>query len=102
MSEETSAAVEATVREIRRRTHKKYAAEEKVRIVLDGLRRESTVAELCRREVFTLRNRIVIGPIVSQEDLDIHGRSGIGADENLRARGDAKHRPQVLEGIQLG
>ena len=36
--------------EIRRRTRKKYSAEEKVRIVLEGLRGESTVAELCRRE----------------------------------------------------
>jgi transposase len=50
MSEETSAAVEATVREIRRRTRKKYSAEEKVRIVLEGLRGEEKIAELCRRE----------------------------------------------------
>ena len=50
MSEETTAGVEARVREIRRRTRKKYSAEEKVRIVLEGLRGESTVAELCRRE----------------------------------------------------
>ena len=50
MSEETSAAVEATVREIRRRTRKKYSAEEKVRIVLEGLRGDEKIAELCRRE----------------------------------------------------
>ena len=50
MSEETSAAVEATVREIRRKTRKKYSAEEKVRIVLEGLRGEEKIAELCRRE----------------------------------------------------
>ena len=50
MSEETSAAVEAQVREIRRRTRKKYSAEEKVRIVLEGLRGEEKIAELCRRE----------------------------------------------------
>lgn len=50
MSEETTAAVEATVREIRRKTRKKYTAEEKVRIVLEGLRGEEKVAELCRRE----------------------------------------------------
>ena len=43
-------AVESTVREIRRRTRKKYSAEEKIRIVLEGLRGESTIAELCRRE----------------------------------------------------
>ena len=50
MSEETSAAVEATVREIRRKTRKKYSAEEKVRIVLEGLRGEEKITELCRRE----------------------------------------------------
>ena len=50
MSEETSAAVEATVREIRRKTRKKYSAAEKVRIVLEGLRGEEKIAELCRRE----------------------------------------------------
>src|SRR4030067_2196315 len=42
--------VEATVRNIRRATCKKYTAEEKVRIVLEGLRGESTIAELCRKE----------------------------------------------------
>jgi transposase len=50
MSEETSAAVEARVREIRRKTRKKYSAEEKVRIVWEGLRGEEKIAELCRRE----------------------------------------------------
>ena len=50
MSEETTAAVEATVREIRRKTRKKYSAEDKVRIVLEGLRGEEKIAELCRRE----------------------------------------------------
>jgi transposase len=50
MSEETTKEVGATVREIRRRTRKKYSAEEKVRIVLEGLRGEEKVAELCRRE----------------------------------------------------
>ncbi len=50
MSEETTKEVEATVREIRRRSRKKYSAEEKVRIVLEGLRGEEKIAELCRRE----------------------------------------------------
>ena len=50
MSEETTAAVEATVREIRRKTRKKYSAEDKVRIVLEGLRGEEKIVELCRRE----------------------------------------------------
>jgi len=37
-------------REIRRRARRRFSAEEKIRIVLDGLRGESSVAELCRRE----------------------------------------------------
>jgi transposase len=38
------------VREIHRRTRRRFSAEEKVRIVLEGLRGEQSVAELCRRE----------------------------------------------------
>ena len=42
--------VEKTVRDIRRRTRKKYSSEEKIRIVLEGLRGEESIAELCRLE----------------------------------------------------
>ena len=38
------------VRDIRRRTRRRYSAEEKIRIVLEGLRGEYSIAELCRRE----------------------------------------------------
>src|SRR5262245_35891984 len=41
---------EQVVKDIRRATRKQYSAEEKIRIVLDGLRGESSIAELCRRE----------------------------------------------------
>ena len=41
---------EKVVRDIRRRTRKQYSAEEKIRIVLSGLRGEDSIAELCRRE----------------------------------------------------
>jgi len=41
---------EKHIKEIRRRTRKKYSAEEKIRIVLEGLRGEDSIAELCRRE----------------------------------------------------
>jgi len=41
---------EATVRNIRRQTRKQYNAEDKIRIVVEGLRGEQTIAELCRRE----------------------------------------------------
>lgn len=41
---------EKTVREIRRKTRRKFSAEEKIRIVLEGLRGEESIAALCRRE----------------------------------------------------
>jgi len=41
---------EAAVRDIRRGTRRKFSPEEKIRIVLEGLRGEQGVAELCRRE----------------------------------------------------
>ncbi len=41
---------ERRVRDIRRATRKQYSAEGKIRIVLDGLRGEHSIAELCRRE----------------------------------------------------
>ena len=41
---------EAVVREIRRKTRRRYSAEEKIRIVLEGLRAEESIAEICRRE----------------------------------------------------
>ena len=41
---------EKTVRDIRRATRRHYSAEEKIRIVLEGLRGEESIAELCRRE----------------------------------------------------
>jgi transposase len=44
------ASTERVVREIQRRTRRRFSAEEKVRIVLEGLRGEESVAELCRRE----------------------------------------------------
>src|ERR1700741_276242 len=41
---------EKTVRDIRRATRRHHSAEEKIRIVLEGLRGEDSVAELCRKE----------------------------------------------------
>ena len=41
---------EKTVKDIRRATRKQYSAEENIRIVLDGLRGEESIAELCRHE----------------------------------------------------
>ncbi len=41
---------EKVVQEIRRKTRRRFSAEEKVRIVLDGLRGEESIATLCRKE----------------------------------------------------
>ena len=41
---------ESVVREIKRKTRRKFSSEEKIRIVLEGLRGEESIAELCRRE----------------------------------------------------
>src|SRR5439155_5036280 len=38
------------VRQVRRATRRKFTPEEKVRVVLEGFRREAPVSELCRRE----------------------------------------------------
>ena len=41
---------EETIKDIRRETRRKWNAEENIRIVLEGLRGEDSIAELCRRE----------------------------------------------------
>ena len=46
----TTSPSERLVKNIRRATRKHYSAEEKIRVVLDGLRGESSIAELCRGE----------------------------------------------------
>lgn len=42
--------VEDAIKDIRRATRRHFSAEEKIRIVLEGLRGEESIAELCRRE----------------------------------------------------
>ena len=41
---------EKLVKDIKRATRRQYSSEKKIRIVLDGLRGEDSIAELCRRE----------------------------------------------------
>ena len=39
-----------TIRQVRRATRRKFSAEEKIRIILEGLQGEESISELCRRE----------------------------------------------------
>ena len=50
MRQTTKSAGEKIVKDIKRATRRQYSSEEKIRIVLDGLRGEDSIAELCRRE----------------------------------------------------
>ena len=43
------------VKQIRRATRRKFSADEKIRIVLEGLRGEIAISELCRREGIAAR-----------------------------------------------
>jgi len=48
--QDTKTEADKLVRDIKRATRRKFSAEEKIRIVLAGLRGEDSIAELCRRE----------------------------------------------------
>lgn len=50
MRPKTRSSPESVVRQIKRNTRRKITAEEKIRIVLEGLKGEESIAEICRRE----------------------------------------------------
>ena len=50
MKPKTKKNPEAVVREIKRNTRRKFTPEEKIRIVLEGLKGEASISEICRRE----------------------------------------------------
>ena len=56
---------EKIVKDIKRATRKEYSSEEKIRIVLDGLRGEDSIAELCRREARDLKE------VVAEQTLEL-------------------------------
>ena len=66
---------ERLVTNIRRVTRKQYSSEEKIRIVLDGLRGECSIAELCRREGISPRAFITAGPRSSWRPASAGGRA---------------------------
>jgi ribosomal protein L31E len=57
---------EQVVKDIRRATRRQFSAEEKIRIVLEGLRGEESIAELCRREGSS-RTSIIAGRRISSK-----------------------------------
>ena len=50
MKPKTSKKPESVVREIKRKTRRKFNSEEKIRIILEGLKGEDSIAAICRRE----------------------------------------------------
>jgi len=50
MSVKTKTSPESIVRDIKRKTRRKFTVEEKIRIVLEGLRGEQSITDLCRKE----------------------------------------------------
>ena len=81
MAKDEKVSAEAVVRDIRRQTRKKYSAEEKIRIVLEGLRGEDSIAELCRREGINPEH-------VLQMEQRIPGSGQSAADGRHETRGD--------------
>ena len=55
-AEERTRETQSFMRSVRRATRRKYTPEEKIRIVLEGFRREATVSDLCRREGINIAN----------------------------------------------
>jgi len=50
MKPKTQKSPESVVREIKRKIRRKFTSEEKIRIVLEGLKGEDSITEICRRE----------------------------------------------------
>ena len=73
---------EKVVREIRRHTRRRFSAEEKIRIVLEGLRGEESIAALCRRSA-TWTGAVRWRPCESVPDSEKAPRIRIGADRPL-------------------
>ena len=50
MSKKKSTNSRSVISEIKRKTRRKFSSEEKIRIVLEGLRGEESISEICRKE----------------------------------------------------
>jgi transposase-like protein len=97
MPEKGKPGPEAIIREVRRKTRRRYSAEEKIRIVLEGLRGEESIAELCRREGIdpnlSPRDRLV------QQRLDVPGLHACEQPRSEQALPNAESgsSPRILQ-----
>ena len=94
---------EKAIRDIRRATRRQYSAEEKIRIVLEGLRGESSIAELFRKERINQnlyyhrgsKEFLEAGELISAKGRAI--KNPLGMDSNLPSRRAVNHwRPFSL------
>jgi len=72
----TKAPAEQVVKDIRRATRKLHSSEEKIRIVLSGLRGEDSIAELCRKEGLCCTTPVRDSPSSTKfprNEADLHG-----------------------------
>ena len=78
--EPVKAPAEQIVKDIRRATRRHFSAEEKIRVVLEGLRGEESIAELCRRQGIASLRLVEGVPRGRQEE----ARGRHGACRNVR------------------
>jgi len=79
-AETDSEKAERRVRDIRRATRRQYSVEEKIRIVIAGLRGENSIAELCPARKALTGNLLTVGRRTSWR----RARSGWRATKNVQ------------------
>ncbi len=87
---------EQAVRDIRRATRRYYSAEEKIRIVLEGLRGEDSIAELCRREGINQN----LYYRWSKDFLEA-GKNRLAGDEVKELRADSRQLKEALAELMM-
>ena len=65
MEPKTNRSLESVVREIKRKTRRKFNPEEKIRIFLEGLKGEESIADICRREGIASKPVLQMEQVVS-------------------------------------
>ena len=85
---------EDAIRDIRRATRRHFSAEEKIRIVLEGLRGDESIAELCRRE--GIASSMYYG--WSKEFLEA-GKRRLAGDTARAATSDLRREAQALKEV---